>query len=232
MKNIFIICFYIFTSSAFAKGNDFYTILNSTEHVAKVTMNFWSFTRNFALQEALTPSECIRIYKHYDFQSYEYDYYGLEKIIKFTFDEKIKKPFHSLFIKWIFLPSSLSIKIDDESAYERFLGLDLMNYEVMGESNSLLKFFDTFSLIHDDVPNKRDRYCRIFIPEKALFVGGDGNTYLHDAILDGDIGKVEELLENKAERSLKNSDGITPIELAIQEGNSRIVKILRYHGAR
>jgi len=227
MQNIFIIFLIIFMWSASANPpENFYKIQNSTEHDMKVTASFWKEASRYALQAVLQPFECLLVHKHYHYRKTDYTGH-----IKFTMSMN-----HLVIKKWIFVPNSLILEINDESAYESFRGLNLFNYEVTGRANAILGLFDSFRLRLNEVPNNRNNDtddCRMFLPEEALFVGGDGNTYLHDAVLDGDVEKADSLIQNGLEISLKNKDGKTAMDLAHQLEDLEMISLLqKYSGAK
>jgi hypothetical protein len=56
--------------------------------------------------------------------------------------------------------------------------------------------------------------------------GREGNTALHLAVLQNNLGLVKMLVEAKASISMKNIAGITPLQLAIQKGNPKIIEQL------
>lgn len=221
MKNIFIIYFSVFALNAFSDSADFYTIINRTNHDIKVTANFWKAHEKYPLQFLLSPFACLRIHEHYHYR--DYDYVG--HIFSETYN--IDRSFVE---KWTFAPDSLSLLIDDGSAYEMFDGLDLYNYEVTGKANAILNFFDSFKLHWNEEPNKSYHIsdtCETFAPEEALFVGEGGNTRLHDAVFAYDYEKVDHLLKNGAEMHLKNKEGRTPIDVAKQLKDEQMFSIFQ-----
>ncbi len=227
MKNIFIICFSIFISNAFAGDvGKSYIITNSTDHDIKVTANFWKEVSRYPLQVVLPPSTCLRIRDHYHYR--ENDYTG-------HMHTGIYRADYSFVTKWVFVPDAMSLLIDDGSAYESFRGLDLFNYEVTGKTRGLLGFIDTFQLSWNSIPNSRNNIisgsCKIFVPGEALFVGGDGNTELHDSVFASDHERVDHLLRNGAEVNLRNKDGKTSLEIARQQEDAYMISILKGYGA-
>ena len=56
--------------------------------------------------------------------------------------------------------------------------------------------------------------CREFNPRQAIFIGGDGNTLLHEAVLNNDLEEVERHIAGGASVNIRNKDGYTPLDLA------------------
>ena len=225
MKHIFVICFIIFMWNVFAHDSDFYIIKNSTAHDMKITTSFWKEVLRYALQVALPAYACVRIYDHYHYE--KDDYIG-------HLSSETENLSSSSIIKWVFVPGSLSLVIDDESAYESFRALGLSNHEVTGEANSgIFGLFDSFRLHSNRIPNEPNHLsnCDAFIPEEALFVGGDGNTRLHDTIFDRNYEEANRLLKNGVEVNLKNKDGKTSLDIASQLGDEHMISILKDYGA-
>ncbi|MDE0151342.1 MAG: ankyrin repeat domain-containing protein [Bdellovibrionales bacterium] len=203
-----------------------YIIRNSTEHNMTVTAGFWKGISRYTLQFELPAFGCLKMSDHYHYRQTDYVghfYSGSDNISSFI-------------TKWVFVPESLNLVIDDESAYESFRALDLLNYEVVGEANSsMFGLFDSFSLNYNQVPDQSNdisETCYTFIPENALFVGGDGNTHLHDEVIASNYDEVDRLLKNGAEVNLRNKTGSTSLEIARELGDDRMVSLLKHYGAR
>ena len=56
--------------------------------------------------------------------------------------------------------------------------------------------------------------------------GPFGNTLLHSAVADGDIGEVRRLLEAGADPRIANREGHTPLRVAVLLGHDDICRVL------
>ena len=56
--------------------------------------------------------------------------------------------------------------------------------------------------------------------------GPFGNTLLHSAVADGDIGEVRRLLEAGADSRIANREGHTPLRVAVLLGHDDICRVL------
>jgi len=225
MKNIFIIYFSVFALNAFSDLSSSYVIvINHTDHDMKVTANFWKGVIQYPLQVVLPPLACLKIHQSYYYR--DHDYMGHI----FAETHSISPSFVT---KWLFVPESLHLLIDDGSAYKSFEEWGFHNYKVTGEFNAMWSFFDSFKLHWSVEPNKHDHIsgtCSTFVPEEALFVGGDGSTRLHDAVFARDYKKVDHLLKNGAEMYLKNKEGRTPLDIVNQLGDEYMLSIFQRYG--
>uniref|UniRef100_A0A7V6CNA6 Ankyrin repeat domain-containing protein n=1 Tax=candidate division WOR-3 bacterium TaxID=2052148 RepID=A0A7V6CNA6_UNCW3 len=55
---------------------------------------------------------------------------------------------------------------------------------------------------------------------------------LLNACKDGDLEKVKQLLESRADVNARNKDGKTALRIALEEGHKEIVKLLKSYGAK
>lgn len=55
---------------------------------------------------------------------------------------------------------------------------------------------------------------------------------VHDAVREGDVAKLKEMVERGTSVNTRDSDGKTPLELAVAAGKKEMVEILLEHGAR
>jgi ankyrin repeat protein len=60
---------------------------------------------------------------------------------------------------------------------------------------------------------------------------GDGTTALHEAVYAEDVGAVAKLVRGQADVKAANRYGVTPLQLACQNGNAAVVKLLLEAGA-
>ncbi|MEX1012450.1 MAG: ankyrin repeat domain-containing protein [Waddliaceae bacterium] len=77
-------------------------------------------------------------------------------------------------------------------------------------------------------PNAQNSIRTGFNPDKR---GKDSYTQLHDAVIDGDIDFVNNLIKSSAKLDIKNQFGETPLSIACQNSNTEIVKTLIEKGA-
>ena len=56
--------------------------------------------------------------------------------------------------------------------------------------------------------------------------GPFGNTLLHSAVADGNIGEVRRLLEAGADSRITNREGHTPLRVAVLLGHDEICRVL------
>ncbi len=57
-----------------------------------------------------------------------------------------------------------------------------------------------------------------------------GRTPIHEAVLDGNIKRIEELLTDGADVQKKDNDGMTAVQLAVMEENEAILVVFNKHG--
>ncbi len=73
--------------------------------------------------------------------------------------------------------------------------------------------------------------AELLVSEGADINAGEGTyTALHGAVLFGQKGMVEWLLERGVEVNPKNFDGKTPLDLAVERDQTEIAELLRAHG--
>ena len=160
----------------------FHTITNSTNYTVEVYMKWYkihsydiTLARPFYLKDTVPPYSCMAIrHIYYDYnRSTCNGYKSDEHCVKWRyFDNPV-----------VLFNSDLVILINDseQDAFDRVLdGGVLGNYEVIGDKESTLGFFDNFDLIeHDDI-SKSSEQCKAFQPSDAFYAEGD--TFLHEMI--------------------------------------------------
>ncbi len=165
MNKIFLIL-YILTLSLYASANDseedgFHVFTNSTEYQVEVNID-WFFRRECAessvacssteyLTLVVPPSQCLKVHNEY--------YYSENDL----YEEKRYK-------KWIALNvESILVNDTDKDAYERFTVFPpyaVHGYEVRGEKNDVLGFFDSFYLKPQNQSTAQSRNCLVFDPDE------------------------------------------------------------------
>ena len=167
MNKIFLIL-YILTLSLYASAidseeNKFHVFTNSTKYRVEVNIK-WFFHRECvessvgcSSTEYLTlivpPSQCLKVHDEYYYPENDNDLY----------EERRYK-------KWIALNvGNISVDDTDKDAYEEFIFFPphaVYGYEVRGEKNDVLGFFDSFYLKPQNQSTTQSRSCLVFDPDE------------------------------------------------------------------
>lgn len=218
IKSFLISPFFALAMDRFGDG-EIYVILNSTQYRSNIRTLWLKNNYSVLLQENLDSSECIYINSRYcNDQEYNPSYPG------------------NNCSNWIF--RSISITIDDDryNVYKRFKYFHANHFEVVGDSGSFFGLINGFRL--PKIPKHRryqlikDSSCKVFIPELAYFIGGDGNTALHDAVRENDLDTTIRLMGEGASVNLRNRGGFNAWDFANRNGNRSIMKVLEDNGAK
>jgi|GEM_PF-1253826 len=68
-------------------------------------------------------------------------------------------------------------------------------------------------------------------PSLLEIINENGKTSLHEASEKGDVETVRLLLQFGVKTNIRDIDGLTPLELALQNGNTQIAELLKQNGA-
>lgn len=227
-------------SSALTKHTEDYTgashtVTNSTDYNVEVYMKWYrihlynmTMARPFYVKDNISPHSCITINHIY----YNYNRPHCNKDADENDENCIQWRYFDNPV--VLFNSDLVILVNDseQNAFDRVLdGGVLGNYEVIGDKKATLGLFDSFDLTEYDDTSKSSEQCKIFHPTNAFYA--DGDTILHHMIRtrqETDVVRAW-LSSGAPDVNLKNEDGVTPMELALEKQNEYIILLLLEYGA-
>ena len=185
-----------------------YTIINSTSAPIYVDTTWFKGLMRVSVSERVDAGECVYLRRGYcDRRSRDAGYSE-----------------HNC-IDWIF--ERLAVNVENRS----FNQVWLEDLQVVEDRSFFDRHFFSFKLLEVQVQDEQTS-CKVFIPDQAVFIGGDGNTLLHDAVQENNLAETERLIHRGASINMRNKDGFTALDLARAKEYPEMVSLLSQYGGK